>query len=40
MGEQRKASMWDDIETVCEELANEKVILVAMSQAGDNRDEM
>lgn len=33
---QRKASMCDDIETLCEELANEKVKLVAMSQAGDN----
>lgn len=33
---QRKASMCDDIETLCEELANEKVKLVGMSQAGDN----
>lgn len=33
---QRKASMCDDIETLCEELANEKVKLVAISQAGDN----
>lgn len=28
--------MCDDIETLCEELDNEKVKLVAMSQAGDN----
>lgn len=33
---QRKASMCDDIETLCEELANEKVKWVAMTQAGDN----
>lgn len=36
---QRKASVCDDIETLCEELANEKVKLVAMSQAGDNGDK-